>query len=207
MPTVLLSLLAALGGHAGDPAPLQPLSLTELLASAAPASAPPQGVAYDRAMPLGWISAGIFFTSSEQDLPGSPDEDEPLGVEVGFYTWKNREMGLGVELGAMHSEYKVNPLSLPSDTETVDVWRGTLGLRLVDAGISSLFSPFARAGALWRSDSGTTLDDSGFGYYLGVGLDWHLAGGLAITPTLTYQDSNSFNTTEWLFGLSLTFLF
>jgi hypothetical protein len=77
----------------------------------------------------------------------------------------------------------------------------------VDAGISSLFSPFARAGVLWRSDSGTILDDTGFGYYLGVGLDWHLADVLAITPTLTYQDSNSYDTTEWLFGLSLTLLF
>ena len=205
MPTVLLTLLAALGGSTGDPAPARPLSLTEALAVPPAAPTPLQGVNYDRDPPLGWVSFGIAFTDSEQSLPatGTPDEDEPLFGEFGFYTWKNNEMGLGVEFGAMHSEYKIDVTSI--DTETVDVWRATLGLRLVDAGISQLFSPFARAGLLWRIDSGDILDDSGFGYYLGVGLDWHLAGGLAITPSFTYQDSNSFNTTEWLFGLALTF--
>lgn len=203
----LLSLLAAFGGSTGDPAASRPLSLTEMLAPA-PAVAPaPQGVAYDRAQPIGWISGGIWFTSSEQSLPasGEPDEDEPLGLELGFFTWKNNEMGLGVELAAIHSEYKLDVTSI--DTETVDVWRGMLGLRLVDAGISQRFAPFARAGLLWRSDSGDILDDTGFGYYLGAGMDWYLAGGLALTPSLLYQDSNSYNTTEWLFGIALTFQF
>lgn len=206
MPTVFLSVLALLGGPAGEPAAGRPLSLSAVLASA-PAALPLQGVSYDREPPLGWVSAGIFFTSSEQELPatGSADEDEPLGVEFGFYTWKNNEMGVGVEFGLIRSEYTVDVTSI--DTESVDVLRGMLGLRLADAGISPLFTPFARAGMLWREDSGTILGDSGFGYYLGAGLDWHLVGGLAVTPTLTYQDSNSYDTTEWLFGLSLTLQF
>jgi hypothetical protein len=206
MPTLLLSALALLAGPAGEPSQPRPLSLTALLAPA-PAPALPQGVSYDPDPPLGWVSAGIYFTSSELELPasGSPDEDEPLGIEFGFYTWKNNEMGLGLEFGALHSEYKVDVTSI--DTETVDVWRGMVGLRLVDAGIHRLFSPFARAGMVWRSDSGTILDDSGIGYYLGAGLDWHLAGPLAVTPSLLYQDSNSYDAREWLFGLSLTLQF
>lgn len=206
MPTHLLSVLALLAGPVGEPAAARPLPLSALLAPA-PTTALPQGVSYDREPPLGWVSAGIYFTSSEQDLPasGSPDEDEPLGVEFGFYTWKNNEMGLGVEFAAIHSEYKIDVTSI--DTETVDVWRGLIGLRLVDAGISSMFSPFARAGMVWRSDKGTILDDSGIGFYLGAGLDWHLAGPLAVTPAILYQDSNSYDAQEWLFGLSLTLQF
>lgn len=206
MPTLLLSALALLAGPAGESSQPRPLSLTALLATA-PTPQPPQGVSYDPDPPLGWVSAGIYFTSSELELPasGSPDEDEPLGIEFGFYTWKNNEMGIGLEFAAIHSEYKIDVTSI--DTETVDVWRGMVGLRLVDAGINRLFSPFARAGMVWRSDTGTILDDSGIGYYLGAGLDWHLAGPLAITPSLLYQDSNSYDAREWLFGLSLTLQF
>jgi hypothetical protein len=207
MPTALLSVLALLGAPGGEPAAGRLLPLTESLA---PARLPalPQGVNYDREPPLGWVSAGIFFTSSEVELPppaGSPDEDEPLGIEFGFYTWKNNEMGVGLEFAAIHSEYKVDVTSIES--ESVDVWRGMVGLRLADAGINPLFTPFARAGAVWRQDKGTLLDDSGVGYYLGAGLDWRLAGGLALTPSLLYQDSNSFDAREWLFGLSLTLQF
>jgi len=209
MPTAFLSVLALLGAPVGGSAAAQPLSLTESLGTAPSFQpAPPQGVSYDREPPLGWVSAGIYFTSSELELPppaGSPDEDEPLGVEFGFYTWRNNEMGVGIEFAAIHSEYEVDATSI--DHETVDVWRGMIGLRLADAGISTMFTPFARAGAVWREDSGTILDDSGMGYYLGAGLDWHLAGSLAVTPALLYQDSNSYDAREWLFGLSLTLQF
>jgi hypothetical protein len=121
MPTLLLSALALLAGPAGEPT-ARPLPLTALLAPApAPVPALPQGVNYDREPPLGWVSAGIYFTSSELELPasGSPDEDEPLGVEFGLYTWKNNEMGLGLEFAAIHSEYKIDVTSI--DSETVDV--------------------------------------------------------------------------------------
>lgn len=206
MSTVLLSVLALLGGSAGEPAGARPLPLTALLAPAPPPVVP-QGVSYDRAPPLGWVSAGIYFTSSEQELPasGSPDEDEPLGVEFGLYTWRNNEMGVGLEFAAIHSEYSIDVTSI--DTESVDVWRGRIGLRLADAGIHPLFTPFARAGFEWRDDDGTILQDSGPGYYLGAGLDWRVAGALALTPTLTYSDTNSYDAREWLFGLSLTLQF
>ena len=206
--TFLALLGPALSPAGGDPLESNaPLSLPALLAAPEPLAAIPQGVAYDRTPARGWFAFGISWVSSDLSLPAPAtviDEDEPLNVELGFFTWKG-EMGVGFEAGVSHSSYKAQLNSI--ETDDVDVWRGTLGVRLVDSGINKLFSPWARAGATYRIDDGQQLSDSGVGFYIGVGMDWHLVGPLAITPALTYADTNSYGSQEWLATLALTFLF
>jgi hypothetical protein len=204
----LLALLTAVlpspsGGDSADPA--LPLPLTALLSTPAPL---PFQADYDLPRgPIGWISFGVSWVTSEIEAPTvvEPEEDgTPLGIEIGTYSWHG-EMGIGLELGWIQSSYDAQVTSI--DVEEVDVARAMLGVRLADRGTSRLFTPWARLGGVYRMDDGDTISDDGFGFYLGAGLDWNLFGGLALTPSLTFMDSQSFKATDWLVTLALTYRF
>jgi hypothetical protein len=223
---LLLSLALASGlGHAPS-APIESLSarpiqpslpsLAEALASAAPPPlAPPQDYNYGLA-PRGWVSVGISFVSSEidQDTVDDPDDERPLGADVGLYGWQG-EVGMGLELGAMHSTYEaVGGDSLSDPSEEIDVWRLMLGVRIADRGSGDRLLPWARGGFLYRIDDGEGVDpqgaslaDDGPGFYVGAGFDLVLIAGFAFTPQVMYQKSKSFDSEEWIGTLSLSYLF
>lgn len=194
-----------------------PPSLTATLAAAAaPRPAPPQA-GYDFGLaPTGWVSFGVSFYSTEIDVEtdGDPDDDTGIGAEIGLYGWQG-EMGLGLEVGLNHSTYEaVADDQLNNPTEEVDVWRGTLGVRLADRGSGDRFLPWLRAGFLYRFDDssgkdslGRSLADDGPGFYIGGGFDFVLLGGLALSPQVVYQKSRSVDSEEWIGTVSLTYLF
>jgi hypothetical protein len=221
MPHPLLASLALAGSlgfapgasvsASGDALP----SLTEALTEPAPSLPPPQDYDYGFA-PVGWISLGISFLSSDvsQDTVTDPDEDQPLGADIGLYGWQG-EVGMGLEAGVMHSTYEaVGADSLSDPAEDVDVWRLMAGVRVADRGSGDRILPWLRGGFLYRFDDGSgvgpqgnSLSDDGPGFYLGAGFDLRLVAGLAFTPSIMYQKSKSFDSEEWIGTLSLSYLF
>jgi hypothetical protein len=100
---------------------------------------------------------------------------------------------------------------LGADLGTVDddvtVWRGRLGVRVAwwpaDAGPRLV--PHVRAGAVYRADRGDIVEDEGFGWYVGAGLDIRLGARWAIGPFVTYEAvALSLDTRTWLLGAGLT---
>jgi hypothetical protein len=156
----------------------------------------------------------FFSTEIDQDTVGDPDDDPGLGGEFGLYGWQG-EMGLGLEFGLIHSTYDaVGSDQLNNPSEQVDVYRGTIGVRLADRGSGDRFLPWLRAGFLYRFDDsdgedslGRSLGDDGPGFYIGGGFDFVLLGGLALSPQVVYQQSTSLDSEEWLGTVSLTYLF
>lgn len=212
---LLVSLVLAGGLPRAPTAPVEAIpSLTEALAASV-APLPPQDFDYGLA-PRGWVSFGVSFLSSEidQDTDGDPDDKNPIGGDVGLYGWQG-EVGMGIELGAMHSTYDaIAEDSLSNPSETIDVWRLMLGLRIADRGSGDRFLPWLRGGFLYRIDDGDGVDpqgqslsDDGPGFYLGAGFDVVLIAGLAVTPQVMYQKSKSFDSEEWMGTLSLSYLF
>jgi hypothetical protein len=190
-------------------------SLVDALAEPAMPLPPPQDFDYGFA-PVAWVSVGISFLSSEVDLDTvtDPDEDQPLGLDVGLYGWQG-EVGMGLEAGVMHSTYEAaGSDSLSNPAEDVDVWRLMAGVRVADRGSGDRILPWLRGGFLYRIDDGSgvgpqgnSLSDDGAGFYLGAGFDLRLVAGLAFTPSIMYQKSNSFDSEEWIGTLSLSYLF
>ena len=204
---ILASFLAAgaLGHGPSEPASFPSLS-AELATASAPAPRPQQEDYLYGLAPAGWASFNVAFFSTEidQDTVGDPDDDTGLGGELGIYGWQG-EMGLGLEIGLIHSTYEAQIDALAS--EDVDVWRGTLGVRLADRGSGERFLPWLRAGFLYRFDDGDSFQDDGPGFYIGGGFDFVLIGGLALSPQLVYQKSRSVDSEEWIGILSATYLF
>jgi hypothetical protein len=94
--------------------------------------------------------------------------------------------------------------------DDVTVWRGRLGLRATwwPADGASWLVPYVRAGAVYRVDRGDLIEDEGYGWYAGGGLDVRLADRWAIGPFVTYEAvSLSLETSTWLLGARLTFTF
>jgi hypothetical protein len=212
---LLLSLALAGSPLHAPAAPADSLpSLTEALAAPA-LRPPPQDYDYGLA-PRGWVSFGISFLSSEidQETDGDPDDKNPIGGDVGMYGWQG-EVGMGIEFGAMHSTYDaIAEDSLFNPSETIDVWRLMLGLRVADRGSGDRFLPWLRGGFLYRIDDGdgvdpqgASLSDDGPGFYIGGGFDFVLIAGLALSPQVMYQKSKSFDSEEWIGTLSLSYLF
>ena len=205
---LLVSILATgLFGPWPEPEPALPSSIAAGLALTAPP--PLQDYEYGLS-PEGWVSFGISFTSTtnlDVDTVNDPDDKNPIGGEFGLYSWQG-DLGLGLEAGLMHSTYEaVGEDVLIEPSEEVDVWRGTVGLRVADRGSGDRFLPWLRAGFLYRFDQGTNISDDGPGFYIGGGFDFALIGGLALSPQLVYQQSKSFDSETWIGTLSLSYLF
>jgi len=191
-------------------------SLSEALAEPAAMLPPPQQDFDYGFAPGGWISFGISFVAADinQDTVGSPDEDRPLGADIGLYGWQG-EVGMGLEAGVMHSTYQaVGSDSLSNPSEDVDVWRLMAGVRVADRGSGDHILPWLRGGVLYRIDDGSgvgpqgnSLSDNGFGFYLGAGFDLKIVAGLCFTPSVMYQKSSSFDSEEWIGTLALSYLF
>jgi opacity protein-like surface antigen len=92
--------------------------------------------------------------------------------------------------------------------DTVTVWRGRVGVRVVwwEEDEEPLLVPWVRAGGVYRTDSGKRIDDDGVGWYVGAGLDVRLSERWAVGPFVTYERvSLSVDTETVLVGLALSF--
>lgn len=156
--------------------------------------------------PQFWLSVGGYFVDGRYDTPNDFDYEEAtaFAVDVGMYNWRG-EMGIALEGGLMLNSYEIEGDPLGGGAEDVDVWRGMVGLRIADRGPNdSRFVPYARAGFMYRRDEGDTVRDDGIGWYAGLGCDLRLTPQLAIGPSVLFNEANSQNAREWLFGVTLT---
>jgi hypothetical protein len=153
------------------------------------------------------IAIGAHWVDGDYDAPQDADseEDPAFSIEFVAYNW-SEERGIGLELGLMSSSYDVDVTAI--ETETVDTWRALIGVRLADRGPTDTFwIPYLRGGLMYRTDSGDVIDDDGYGWYLGGGIDFRLGGPFAITPQVLFSDTTSLNSQEWIAGVLLSFVF
>jgi hypothetical protein len=193
----------------------QPQPATTAASTAiAPAPQPPQ-VGSSRRLtnytwqPEYWISVGGYWVDGRYDTPNDFDYDEAttLDLNFGLYNWRG-EMGLGLEGGLMFGSYDIQGDSVGAGADSVDVWRGMLGIRVADRGPDdAIWIPFARAGFLYRRDEGDTVRDDGIGWYAGLGVDFRITQYLALGVSGMFNEAQSRNSQEWLFGLQATFGF
>jgi hypothetical protein len=170
---------------------------------------PPQG---QRGIERSWgpdyvFALGVHWVDGDYDAPQDADSEEDPAYSLDFvaYNW-NEERGIGLELGLMMSTYDVDVTAI--DTETVDTWRVMAGVRLADRGpTDAIWIPYVRGGGMYRQDSGDVIDDDGFGWYLGGGIDFRFGSRFAITPQVLFSDTTSLNAQEWLAGVLLSFNF
>lgn len=156
-----------------------------------------------------WISVGGYWVDGRYDTPNDFDYDEntTLDLNFGLYNWRG-EMGLGLEGGLMFGSYDIEGDSVGAGADSVDVWRGMLGIRVADRGPEdAIWIPFARAGLMYRRDEGDTVRDDGIGWYAGLGVDFRITQYLAVGLSGMFNEAQSRNSQEWLFGLQATFGF
>ncbi len=159
--------------------------------------------------PQYWLSVGAHWTDGRYDTPNDDDyEEKPaFSIDFGVYNWRG-EMGIGLEAGLMRNTYELEGDPLGLGSADVDVWRGMLGLRVADRGPEdSRFVPYARAGFMYRRDDGGPIKDDGIGWYAGLGCDIRITPQLAIGPSVMFNEAQSQNAQEWVFGVLLTFGF
>jgi hypothetical protein len=92
--------------------------------------------------------------------------------------------------------------------DDVTVWRGRLGLTATwwPAETAPRLVPYLRVGAVYRADRGDLIEDEGFGWYAGLGLDVKLGHGFTAGPFLTYEATSLSLDAETLrIGLRFTF--
>lgn len=153
------------------------------------------------------IAVGVHWVDGDYDAPQDADSEEDPAYSLDFiaYNW-SEERGIGLELGLMMSSYDVDVTAI--DTETVDTWRALLGVRLADRGpTDAIWIPYLRGGLMYRDDSGDVIDDDGFGWYVGGGIDFRIGSRFAITPQVLFSDTTSLNAQEWVAGVLLSFNF
>jgi len=156
-----------------------------------------------------WISVGGYWVDGRYDTPNDFefDENTTLDLNFGLYNWRG-EMGLGLEGGLMFGGYDIEGDSVGNGADSVDVWRGMLGIRVADRGPEdAIWIPFARAGLMYRRDEGDTVRDDGIGWYAGLGVDFRITEFLAVGVSGMFNEAQSRNSQEWLFGLQATFGF
>lgn len=156
--------------------------------------------------PQYWLSVGAYWVDGRYDTPADDDyeEDTAIAVDFGAYNWRG-EMGIALEGGLMKNSYQLDGDPLGSGRSDVDVWRGMIGLRVADRGpTDSRFVPYARGGFLYRRDDGGPIKDDGIGWYAGLGCDIRVTPQLAVGPSVMFNEANSQNAQEWVFGVLVT---
>lgn len=157
------------------------------------------------AQPTFWLSVGGYGTVETGRLGDVLGSEGGVLLGVGAHVLRLGPALLGLELDgtAGRASADLGPVS-----DHVTIARGRAGLRATwwPEDEEPLFVPYLRIGGVYRTDSGDLIDDDGFGWYAGVGLDWQLRPGVALGPFVIYEAvSLSVDSRTWLFGLALTF--
>ena len=97
---------------------------------------------------------------------------------------------------------------LGTATDKIDVYRGRLGVRASwwHEDDEPRWVPYARVGAVYRTDRGDFIKDDGVGWYVSLGLDIRLNETWSFGPFVSYEAiSLSVETESFLFGFGFTF--
>lgn len=156
------------------------------------------------AQPTFWLSVGGYGTVETGRLGDVLGSEGGVLLGVGAHLVRLGPALLGLEFDGTAGGASAD---LGTVSEHVTIARGRAGLRATwwPEDEEPLFVPYLRVGGVYRADSGDLIDDDGFGWYAGVGLDWQLRPGVALGPFVIYEAvSLSVDSRTWLFGLALT---
>lgn len=156
------------------------------------------------AQPTLWLSVGGHGTVETGRLGDLLGSEGGALLGLGAHVLRLGPALLGLEAEATGGRATAD---LGTTRDHVTILRGRFGVRATwwpeDA--EPRLVPYFRVGGVYRRDEGDLIDDDGFGWYAGLGLDWQLAPGLAAGPFVTYEAvSLSVESRTWLFGLVLT---
>jgi hypothetical protein len=172
------------------------LALLVLLGSAGPAAAEIRG----------WVAVGGQAAIETGDLEDTVGTEGGAVLGVGAHLLRLGPVLLGVE-----AEGSVGRLTADLGTveDDVTVWRGRIGVRATWwPSDTALLVPYLRAGGVYRFDRGDIVEDEGYGWYVGAGLDIRFAGRWAVGPFATYEATSlSLESQAWLLGARLSFTF
>ena len=159
------------------------------------------------AQPLGWVSVGGQAALEQGRLGDVLGIGGNALVGVGAHLWRLGPFLLGVDAEATAG--RVTADLGPSD-DKITVYRGRAGLRLTwwVEDEEPYWVPYARAGAVYRTDRGNLIKDDGFGWYVAAGIDYRLSDTWSIGPFAAYEAvSLSIDAETVLVGFALTFSF
>jgi len=157
------------------------------------------------AQPAWWITLGGQATVDAGRLGDTVGVEGSGLLAVGWHLLDLDGFLLGPEAEGSGGRLDAG---LGTVSDDVTVWRGRVGFRVTwwgeddDPGLV----PYVRAGAVYRADRGRLIEDEGFGWYAGVGLDVRLSEHWSVGPFVTYEAvSLSIDSETFLVGLALTF--
>lgn len=173
------------------------LALAALGASATPAAA----------QPTWWTTFGPQVVFEQSRLGDLVRSQVALFVGTGVHLLRLGPVLLGADAEGSAAR-------LDADLGTVDdqiqVYRGRVGLRATwwVEDDEPYLVPYARVGAVYRSDRGDFIKDDGFGWYVALGVDYRFSERVSLGPFFAYEAvSLSIDTHTISVGLGLTFSF
>lgn len=170
-------------------------ALVLLIAGAGPAAAEPRW----------WLATGGFAGLETGDLDDTLDTEGSGFLGGGVYLLRLGALRVGLEAEGSGGRVAAD---LGPAHDTVTVWRGRAGLRAAwwPAEDAPRLVPYLRAGGVYRADRGDLIEDDGFGWYAGLGLDVRLGAHWAVGPFVTYEAvSLSIETETVLVGVGVSF--
>lgn len=158
-----------------------------------------------QAQPIGWLALGGQAAVDAGRLGDTVGVEGSGLLAVGWHLLNLDGFLLGPEAEGSGGRLDAD---LGTVSDGVTVWRGRVGVRLTWWGEDDdpWLVPYVRAGAVYRADRGRLIEDEGFGWYAGVGLDVRLTEHWSVGPFVTYEAvSLSIDSETVLVGLALTF--
>lgn len=159
------------------------------------------------AQPAAWVTVGGQATLERGQLVESLGIEGGVRLLVGVHLLRLGPLLLGADAEGTGGRVTAD---LGQTTDKVTVYRARLGLRASWSAEEDepYLVPYARAGAVFRSDRGEVLRDRGFGWYVVVGVDYRLSDVWSLGPFAGYEAVQLSPDRETLLvGLGLTFSF
>jgi hypothetical protein len=179
-------------------ASLGPVTLLLLLAPVAPARA-------ELPVPTWWIGLSLQMGIDVDGLDEVSSREGGAVLAGGVNLWRMGGLLAGVEGEGSAGRLKQ---SIGDLDETVDIWRARAGVRVTwwEEDDSPLVVPYLRGGGVFRADRANLSDDSGFGWYVGGGLNLMLNERWALGVSVTYERvSMRDETKSLLLGIGLSY--
>ena len=186
------------------------LSVSALLSACVSSPGPARG------LPKYWETVALGSVSPEADSSRASTISEELGIalEGGAYLGHTGNVSQGIEAFIGYSKHDasttvIDPVSgipLPLAESPTNVEAG-IGTRVVFG--TGAVLPFVRLGAMYQYLADDLIDDSGFGFYVGAGVDLRASENATIGPFVRYSSTSldRFDIEEVVWGLRFSVLF
>ena len=149
-----------------------------------------------------WFSLGFPIADREPDAA----VDDGVGLTLdGGYELTRTAVRPSIEAGGSWSGHDVD-----GTKDDLDAWRVSMGFRVALHELGAPVLPYARGGTFYRwsdLDDGLVVEDDGWGWYWGLGLDFLTEPGVAFGPFFTSYEGVEEDLEERFFGFEAVFRF